>query len=295
MTDVSFKLKGIFPALLTPFNDDESINTEALTALVKRLASKGVQGFYVGGSTGESMVMSNEERKLVFKTVKEACPDNLALIAHVGAISTEMAIDMGKYAKSLGYTAISAVAPFYYSFKLEEILQYYRDIVNAVDMPMIIYNFPLAGGFSLTPAIAKELFADPRFVGIKHTSNDFFALDGFRQISDKLALFNGYDEVMLAGLGMGASGGIGSTYNVMPEKYLALYEAFNNGEIKKAQAIQKEICEIIRVMIKCGVMQSEKYLVSKAGIPMGDCRKPFSKLTEESKKILDSITSLNFN
>ena len=105
-------MNGIFTALLTPFNDDYTINEASLKKLVEFNLEKGINGFYVGGSTGEGMVMSPEERKEVFRIVKEAAGDRVPMIAHCGAISTDSAIDMAKTAEALGYTAVSAVAPF---------------------------------------------------------------------------------------------------------------------------------------------------------------------------------------
>ena len=165
-------MKGIFTALLTPFKEDYSINEKSLKKLVEFNLEKGVNGFYVGGSTGESMVMTAEERKEVFRIAKEAAGDSVPMIAHCGAISTDAAIDMAKTAEALGYTAVSAVAPFYYSFPYQAIRQYYTDIVSSVNIPMVIYNFPGGNGFTfdryeswlLLDAInrAKKLYFEER-------------------------------------------------------------------------------------------------------------------------------------
>ena len=283
-------MKGIFTALLTPFNDDYSINEESLKKLVKFNLDNGVQGFYVGGSTGESMIMSEEERNRVFRIVRDACDGAVPMIAHVGAISTDSAINMALEAKMLGYDAISAVAPFYYGFPLEAIKKYYYDIVSAADMPMFIYNFPAGNGFGLTAPVAKEMFEhDGRFMGIKHTSNDLFALKQFKQSIDNITVFNGYDEVCLAGLSMGADGAIGSTYNFMGKRFVALYNAFLSGNMEEAKKLQDEGCEIITEMCKYGVFQCEKEILTQMGIPMGNCRRPFLPISNDGKKAVTKI------
>lgn len=283
-------MKGIFTALLTPFNGDYSINEKNIEKLVRFNLDSGVHGFYVGGSTGESMVMSTEERKQVFRAVKAAASNAVPMIAHVGAISTDMAIDMALEAKKLGYDAISAVAPFYYGFPLEAIRRYYEDIVSAADMPMFIYNFPAGNGFAFNADIAAEWFAaDSRFVGIKHTSNDLFMLRQFKQRVENITVFNGYDEVCLAGLSMGADGAIGSTYNFMGKLFVELYNAFNAGEKEKAQALQNKACNIISVMCRHGVFQCEKEILTQIGIDMGPCRRPFLPITDEGKKAVSEI------
>lgn len=283
--------KGIFTALLTPFNADNTVNTDSLTKLVKFNISKGIKGFYVGGSTGEAMLMSTEERKLVFSTVKKACSDDITLIAHVGTINTDMAIDMAKTAESLGYDAISAVAPFYYGFSYDAIKSYYNDIVNNVSIPMIVYNFPNANGVQFTKELANELFKNEKFIGIKHTAVDLFALNNFKKLDREIIVYNGFDEMLLAGFSMGADGGIGSTYNFMPTKYIKLYEAFINKDIATAQRIQNECNDIINKLIKYGVFASEKAILTHMGIPMGDCRRPFAKISDEGNAVMKEIAT----
>ncbi len=287
-------MKGIFTALLTPFKDDYSINEASLKKLVEFNLEKGVNGFYVGGSTGEGMVMTNEERKEVFRIVKEAAGDKVSLIAHCGSISTDAAIDMAKTADALGYDAVSAVAPFYYSFPYPAIRKYYDDIVSAINIPMVVYNFPGGNGFTFTADYAAEMFEDERYLGIKHTSADLYTLQQFKQkIKRPVTVFNGFDEMCLGGLAMGADGAIGSTYNFMADKFLKIYDEFHKGNIEKAQEIQTEANKIIAEMIKYGVFQCEKAVLTHMGIDMGPCRRPFLPISKEGneamKKVAESL------
>ncbi len=286
-------MKGIFTALLTPFNPDCTINEKSLCRLVEFNLQRGVHGFYVGGSTGESMLMTSQERKRVFEIVKSASGSAVPLIAHVGAISTAEAIGMAKRAEELGYDAISAVAPFYYGFTGNEIKGYYTDIVSSVSLPMFIYNFPASGGVAFTPSFAKEMFKDARFVGIKHTSGNLYDLQQFKQVIGRdITVFNGYDEICLGGLSMGADGAIGSTYNFMGSKFVALYNAFLSGEIEKAQQLQREANEIIAQMIKYGVFSCEKAVLTHMGIDMGKCRSPFLPISPEGDAAMKKIAEM---
>lgn len=285
-------MNGIFTALLTPFRQDYSINEASLKKLVEFNLEKGINGFYVGGSTGESMVMTAEERKEVFRIVKEAAGDKVPMIAHCGAISTDAAIDMAKTAESLGYTAISAVAPFYYSFPYQAVRQYYTDIVSSVSLPMVVYNFPSGNGFTFTADYAAEMFEDERFIGIKHTSADLFALQQFKQkIKRPVTVFNGFDEMCLGGLAMGADGAIGSTYNFMGDKFLKIYDEFHAGNIEAAQEIQTQANEIIAEMIKYGVFQCEKAVLTHMGIDMGPCRRPFLPISKAGFDAMKAVAA----
>lgn len=280
------KFKGIFPALLTPFDKQGKINEKVLCELVEYNLNKGVNGFYVGGSTAETFLMTEKERASVMKIVSECAKGKGTLIAHIGCISTDQAVRLAKTAKELGYDAISSVAPFYYKFSFEEIKKYYFDIVNAVDMPMLVYNFPAFSGVTLTVDNIKEFLSDERFIGVKHTSSDYFALEQFKSAYPDKVIYNGYDEMFLAGLSMGADGAIGSTFNFMSEKYVKIYECFHNGDMGAAQKLQREANVIIQSLCKVGVMQGEKAVLEGLGFDFGVARAPFLELTIDQKKEL---------
>ncbi len=286
------EMKGIFTALLTPFKDDYSINEASLKKLVEFNLEKGINGFYVGGSTGEGLIMTSDERKEVFRIVKEAAGDKVPLIAHCGSISTDEAISMAKTAEALGYDAVSAVAPLYYGFSFPAIRKYYDDIVSSVNIPMVVYNFPGGSGVTFTADYAAEMFKDERYMGIKHTSNDLYTLHQFKQKIDRpVTIFNGFDEMCLGGLAMGADGAIGSTYNFMGDKFIKIFEAFNAGDMATAQAIQTEANEIIAEMIKYTVLPCEKAIMTHLGIDCGPCRRPFLPLTKEANEAMARIAA----
>ena len=283
-------LKGIFPALLTPFTKDDKINEKALEALIKFNLSKDVNGFYVGGSTAECFLLSLDERKYVLEIVCDVVKSDAAIIAHIGNISTDQSIELAKHAEKLKVDAISSIPPFYYKFSYPEIKSYYNSIVNNVNLPMIIYNFPGFSGVVFSDENIAEFMCDSRFIGIKHTSNDYFALERVKcNFKDKL-IYNGFDEMFLAGLSMGADGGIGSTYNFMAEKFLEIKRLFDIGSVLEAQSIQKNVNTIIKELIKVGVIPGEKEILNFMGFDFGVCREPFRKVSSEESKNLKKIT-----
>lgn len=287
------KLKGIFPALLTPFTIDNRINEKALQSLVKMNMEKGVNGFYVGGSTAEAFLLSMEERKYILDIVVQEAKGKCAIISHIGCINTDQAIELGRHAQKLGVDAISSITPFYYNFSFTEIKQYYFEIVNHINLPMIIYNFPSFSGVTLDSDNVEEFFRDGRFIGLKHTSSDFFTLERVKNKYNNILVYNGFDQMFLAGLIMGADGGIGSTYNFMAEKFVRMKELFDNGKIMEAQKIQSEANAIIEVLAKVGVMPGEKEILHMLGLQFGECRKPFRSLKEDEKKLLREVCRAN--
>ena len=280
------KFKGIFPALLTPFDGQDRVDTEVLGRLVDYNLQKGVDGFYVAGSTAEVFLLDAKERLAVMEAVSSRAGGKCTLIAHIGCISTKQAIEYAREAKEMGYDAISSVAPFYYKFSFEEIRRYYFDIVDAVDLPMLIYNFPAFSGVNLTTDNIREFLADDRFLGVKHTSSDFYALEQFKAGFPDKVVYNGYDEMFLAGLSMGADGGIGSTFNFMAEKYMEIRRLFQENDMSAAQALQREVNTILRALVEVGVMQGEKAIMEGLGFPLGQARSPFAPLSGAQKEKL---------
>lgn len=286
------KFKGVYAALMTPFQTNGAVDYEALKVLADHCIDAGLTGLYVGGSTGEGFLLTEEERMQVFRTVGKHLGGKCNLFAHVGAISTDSAIRMAKVAEDSGFDAVSAVAPFYYSFPLEAIKTYYSDIMSATDLPMIMYNFPNAGGFNGMLDVVNAFIHNEKLLGIKHTSQNLFELERFKHLERDLTVFNGFDEMLVAGLSMGADGGIGSTYNFMPKIILEIYNSFNNGDISAAQKAQEKANRIIADMIPYGVFQMEKEILNQLGVPVGECRKPFLPLSKEGKAKAEEIAEM---
>ena len=168
--------------------------------------------------------------------------------------------------------------------------------MDAVDLPLIIYNIPAFSGVSLNDDNIGEFFCDKRVIGVKHTSSDFYALERFKQYRDDIIVFNGYDEMFLSGLAAGADGGIGSTYNFMAEKFIMMKKLFDSNSVNEARIIQHEANNIIKVLLKVGVLPGGKAVLKMMGIPMGNCRKPFRTLTLEEEVLLkEAIVSNGIN
>lgn len=279
------KYNGIFTALLTPFNEAGEVNEGELIKLIKFNLDMGVRGFYVCGSTGESFLLSKEERMKIMEIVKREA-EGSTLIAHIGSLDERDACEMARHAKALGYDAISSVAPFYFKFSPAEIKGYYERLADAGELPMLVYHIPALSGVSLSQDSMSAFLRDPRFLGIKYTSNDFFTLERLKaEYPDKL-FFNGYDEMLLSGLAMGADGAIGSTYNFMADKFVKIYSLFSEGKLDEARKIQNEANKIITILCKIGVMQAEKEILCQLGFDFGCCRRPFLPVLDADKKLI---------
>lgn len=283
------KFKGILAALVTPYHEDGSVNLTELRKLVRHLISQGVDGFYVGGSTAEAFMLSQEERKQILEAVVEENNGEKTVVAHVGQISTDMASDLACHAKSAGADAVSAISPFYYKFSAEEIKSYYFDIMDRSQMPMFIYNFPAFSGFGLTSELLKEFKVNPHVIGVKFTGNDFFQMERMKKENPELIIWNGFDEMLLSGLAAGADGGVGSTYNCIFPLIRKIYENHLAGDYETAREYQHKVNDVVQVICRHGVFQSVKALLELEGFCFGGCRKPFGEISEAGRKQLETI------
>ena len=280
------EFKGICAALLTPFDRTARINHAMLKRQVRFLIQQGIDGFYVCGSTGEAFLLSAEERKAVLETVCEENNGEKLVIAHVGQIATKHAIDLARHAKAAGVDAISSISPFYYKFSTQEIEGYYFDLMNAAETSFFIYNFPAFSGFSLSPDVLDEMCRCQYLAGVKFTASDFFQLERMKHAHPELAIWNGYDEMLLSGLSAGADGGIGSTYNVLCPIIHRVYDAFKAGNSAQALHCQHIANDMISLICKFGVFVSIKTILGFEGMDFGPCRKPFAPVSEEGKEAL---------
>ncbi len=286
------ELEGIYPALVTPFTKTGMIDEKALCTIIDDLLGKGIQGFYVGGSTGESLLMSKDERKAVLKLVVEHVNKRVKVLAHIGCFYTQDSIELAEYAASLNVDAISSLPPFYFKFTLAELTQYYLDIVQAVPMPMIVYNAPALSGVSFDSDNIKNIFQNENVIGIKYTSYDLYQMQRLIARNPNKTIINGHDELFLSALAIGTRCAIGSTFNFMAEKFIKIKNNFQSSNLNEARKLQNEANTVIEALIKVGVFRGVKGILNLIGLPGGNCRKPFAPLSAAEMKQLEEVLPL---
>ena len=244
------KFKGIYPALITPFDKKGRINPEMVQKVVDTCLEKGVSGFYVGGSTGESYLLSADERRQMLESVVKAVDGRGDVIANIGVFATEQGIELAKHAESLGVSAISSVPPFYFPFSMEEYVQYYNDLADSVNVPVIIYNIPAMSGITFKTEDIEKFFTNDKIIGMKHTSYDLFQLERVISEHPEKSIFCGHDELFLSASVIGVEAGIGSTFNFMAEKFVKIQKLVGKNCWKEAAAIQDEANKVIEALCK---------------------------------------------
>lgn len=286
------KKADILVPLFTTFNKDGSIDYDTFAKIERYVLDKGADGVYVGGSSAECFSLTQEERKKVLELAVKVA-DGKQVVAHVGAIGTGIACDLAAHAKKAGADAIASVPPFYHGFQLGEIKGYYTAIADASDLPVIIYNVPGTTGVGLSLAQFKDILSDDRVVAVKYTDVNYYTLDRIKKHTGAF-IYSGADECFAYALMAGADGGIGTSMNYCTEKFIAIKEAFDKGDIATAQSEQRKINNCVQAIIETRGLPAMKYMTTVAtGIDVGCCRKPFRELTQDEKKLLEKTAEEN--
>lgn len=293
MTDVK-KFEGIIPAFYACYDKDGRINPEGVRELTRWFISKGVKGVYVGGSSGECIYQSKEERKLVLENVMAEAKGKLTVIAHIACNNTADSCELAAHAQAQGVDAIAAIPPIYFKLPPYAIAKYWNDMSAAApDTDFIIYNIPQLAGVALSVPLLKEMLKNPRVIGVKNSSMPTQDIQMWRD--EGAIVFNGPDEQLISGMVMGATGGIGGTYGVMPELYLKLFELVKSGDLATALEIQNECCRIIYKMCSGhGNMYAmiKEILRRNGGPDCGSVRAPLAELIESDSAIVDEAAAM---
>lgn len=292
MTDRTTELNGILPALITPFDAEGRLNPTSCERLLERLYGAGVHGVYICGTTGEGLLQTVNQRKQVAESVLGASPKDRRVVVHVGAACLSDAVELARHAGRHGASAISSLPPAGpYSF--EDIKAYYRALAECCDLPLLIYFMPAAGASFTTIAQILEICSIPNVVGLKFTDHDMYKLSQVRKSG--AVIFNGYDEVLCAGLLMGADGGIGSFYNLVPELFVRLYEEASAGNWSEARRTQDLINELIELTLRFPLFPAIKKMLGWSGIDCGPVLAPRRELTaDESSQLRGLLARSSF-
>lgn len=298
------KYCGIIPAFYACYDEFGNINPDSIEQFTAHLIKKGVRGLYVGGSSGECIYQSVDERKTVLEHVMKIAKGKITVIAHVACNNTKDSCELAAHAEKMGVDAIAAIPPIYFHLPDHAIVAYWNEIsAQAPNTDFIIYNIPQLAGVALSPACLRTMRENPRLIGVKNSSMPTMDIQTFMAIGgEDFVVFNGPDEQLAAGLTMGAIGGIGGTYGVMPELYIKIREEIEAGNVKKASFLQAKANDIIGAMCSCkgnlyAVMK--KIIAIRENLYLGSVRSPLPPLCDEDMptvnecaKMIDEVMKL---
>ena len=263
-------MRGIIVPILTPMNEDESVNEGELRSQVRRMIDAGIHGIFAFGTNGEGYALSDAEKERVLTAVVDEVRGRVPVYAGTGCITTTDTVRLSRRAQELGADALSIVAPFYAAASQDELYDHYMAVAEAVDLPIVLYNIPMRTGNALEPATVARLSEVDNIVGAKDSSGDWENLKAYIDLTrDKdFAVLSGNDSLILKALQYGAKGSIAGCANVYPKNMVDIYENFMRGDLEAAQACQDAVANF-RSVFKYGNPNTVvKIAVEELGFPV---------------------------
>ena len=279
------EFQGLFPAIITPMTTDGELNEDAYRKVVEFNIQAGVDGFWVAGGTGESVLLDDEENYRIAEIVVDQSQGRVKNIMHVGASTTARSAKMAEHAAKVGVEAICCVPPFFYRRSDEEIVEHYRIIASAADLPLFLYNLPSATGVEITLNLARKIQEKvPQLRGLKHSSSAFSNVRAFAKMG--LNCLIGNCQLMLPALTLGASGCVDGPPNMVPEYFVEIWHAYQADDLKQAELAQDKASEVVQQIFTCGGgfhALAKVVLGQRLEIDCGDPRQPASPLSSRQK------------
>jgi len=274
-------LEGAIAPIFTPYGKDGAVNGDMVGRMVEFLIGNGISGFYVGGGTGEHVLLSVDERKYLAESVINAVAGRAKVIIHVGCTYTEDSVVLAKHAEKSGADWIASLGPLVFGQNFDASYYHYSRIAGSTSLPMMVYCWYR----ELDPERERRFFDIPNLKGLKYTGQNFWAVQELKRILDKEAVFFvGDDPHLLGGLSMNGvfSGGIGTTFNVIPESFVKICRLAKAGRFVEASPVQDAANRIVQLLSRSSNFSFRKLAMKHWGFDCGFARSPFGRpLTEE--------------
>ncbi len=275
--------EGILPAIITPMTSDGSFQEDAFRKVMEFNIEAGVHGFWIAGGTGESILLSDEENMRIASVSADQSQGRVNNIMHVGAATTERAARLAEHAARAGVEAICCVPPFFYARTEQGIVEHYRIVAAAADLPLFVYNLPQSTGVEITPDLMRRIQDSvPQLKGLKHSAPYIPYVRNFAAMG--LCCLVGNHQLMLPGLTIGGTGCVDGPPIIAPEYWVEIWKAYRAGDIERAESAQDRASRMWETIGACG---GEFHSVIKAalserlGISCGAARPPGKPLTAD--------------
>ncbi len=274
-----FTMRGIIPALITPFDENSELNTSAVPSLVQFLLDRKVGGLFIGGSSGEAFTMNPAERKQLAEAVVTEVAGAAPTVVHVAAMDIRVVEDLARHAAKIKADAVASVLPFYYSYNLDEIRAYFQMISAASSLPVIVYVLT-QGPVSWSPRdFAEKVLSVDGVCGLKYTGvNPYMMWSFLQQAGDQVAGYVGDDKCLLPMLGSNATGAIGTNYSGYPEPFVECYESWMAGDVKGASAAYNRGLSLLHKLVNIPAIARIKCILRLRGVDVGGPRLPMQPI-----------------
>jgi len=273
-------LKGAIPALITPFRDG-ALDEDAFVKLVERQIAAGVHGLVPVGTTGETATLSHDEHRRVVELCVRTAGGRVPVIAGAGSNSTDEAVELVRFAKTVGAHAALVVAPYYNRPSQEGIYQHFAAINEAVQLPVLLYNVPSRTGVDISNETVARLARLPNIVGIKDATGDLARPSLMRlTCPEDFVLLSGDDPSALGYMAHGGHGCISVTCNVTPEPFALFLKACLSGDWPTALSLQDRMIRLHKALFLDASPSPTKFAMAHLGLCREDVRLPITPCAE---------------
>jgi dihydrodipicolinate synthase/N-acetylneuraminate lyase len=286
------KIEGVVAVPLTPFNQDGNIDYTAMKEIIEFMIDKGIHGMFPCGSVSLGPLMRSEERKQVLEFIVKVNRERVPIIAQIGAADTRTAVDLARHAQSLGVDVIASIPPFYIPTDEEDMYEHFKEIKEAVEIPVYAYN-NLWTGKIISPRLFKKL-VDLGYQGMKDAGENILLHYNYLRLAPpSFNLLMGNETLALPALTMGVNGFTSGSVNAFPELNLELYRSFKKGELEKAAKLQQKILRLTEILSIAPAISNMYACINLRGIKFGQPRRPLRSVSLElQEKMKDKIHQL---
>ena len=279
------KLFGVITAMTTPFTKEGKVDTAALEEQVEFLIQKGVQCLYPCGTTGEMYLMSAEDRELVAETVVKKAAGRVTVFIHCGAMTEDETIRLAQHAHKIGADGAGVVTPSYFGISPRAMVEYYKRVCAALpqDFSVYVYVIPQLAKNDVTAETMEQIAAAcPNVVGVKYSWPDVRRVNEYLQVrGGNFSVVPGADDLFLPCLVCGCDGVVSGCSGPFPEAFVAVYKAFQDGDLAAARKAQVAATKLVQIMQFGGDMSIFKNILTFRGVTGGYMKKPLLDLTDE--------------
>ena len=283
--------QGIFPALLTPFNADDTIDFDLFDKNLQAQVEAGISGVIVAGSLGEASTLTTEEKFELVKFAKKSLPIGMPVVLCIAEQSTAVAVNIAKQAESAGADGLMVLPPMRYKADDDETVAYFTAIANSTVLPLMIYNNPVDYKIEVTLAMFEELAKIPNIHAIKESTRDVSNVTRlFNRFGDRFKICCGVDTLIMEEVMLGADGVVGGLVDAFPKETVAIFNLVKAGQYKEALSIYRWYLPLLELDIHAKLVQNIKLAAAQAGIGSEYVRAPRMVLVgSERERVLAII------
>lgn len=293
------KVNGIISAIVTPLNQDETLNERELRTQINRQIDAGVSAIFCLGTNGEFYAFTEDEKKLIIEVTVDEVNGRVPVFAGTGCTTTKETIALTRFAKEAGVSAVSVIAPYFAGISQDGLYRHFTEVADSCDIPNILYNIPARTGVNIDYKTVVRLQDHPNIIGIKDSSGNFLnTLRYIEETKEDFIVLCGNDALILWTLAAGGQGGISGLTNIIPDTMVGIYNNFINGNMEEARKLQTSINKIRDCFDGYNPNSVVKLAVNLLGHTVGPVKEPFAihdkNAEEKIKKVLETLKEGEF-